>query len=232
MIWSLPQAAFESQFGRFDAGEHHAIVDDLFGVEAQVAVGVLLHLAHDEFLVERTAIHADADGLAVIDAPLCRSSRTARRGGSRAHISGIDAVLIEGARAIGILGQQDVAVVVKIANDGRVAAQIAQPGYDFRDGRGRFRHVHGNAHQLRPGVGEFLALRHGPGDVGGVRVGHRLHDDRRAAAHLNVADLDAIRLSPRDGKYLHRVSPNHLNHNSPSLNPTISCELVADAFWK
>ena len=109
-----------------------------------------------------------------------------------AHVAGIDAVLIERARAIGILGQQDVPVVVKIADDRRVAARIAQPRDDFRHGRGRFRHVHRDAHQFRPGVGKFLALRHGPGDVRGIRVGHRLDDHRRAAAHLNVADLDAI----------------------------------------
>ena len=198
-----PQAALEGQFGRFDRGLHHAIVDDLFGVEAKVAVGVLLHPAHHQFLIERAAIDADAHGLAVIDGNFADRRELLVAARSRAHISGIDAVFIEGLRAIGIFGQQDVAVVVKIADDRRDAALIAQARDNFRHRRGRLRHVHRDAHQFRPGIGQFLALLHGPGDVRGIRVGHRLDDHRRAAAHLDVADLDAYRLSPRDGEYLH-----------------------------
>ena len=84
-----PQAALEGQFGRFDRGVHHAVVDDLFGVEAQVAVGVFLHLAHDQFLIERAAIHADADGLAVIDRDFADRRELLVAAGSRAHISGL-----------------------------------------------------------------------------------------------------------------------------------------------
>jgi len=107
------------------------------------------------------------------------------------------------AGAIGVFRQQDMAVVVEIADDGRHAAKVSQAGDNLGHGRGRFRHIHGDADQFRPGVGKFLALRHGSGDVGRVRVGHGLNDNRRPAAHLNVADFDANRLSPRDGIYLH-----------------------------
>ena len=203
MIWSRRRPHSRASSVDSMAESDHAVVDDLFGVEAQVAVGVFLHLAHDEFLIERAAIDADAHGLAVIDRHFADRCELLVAAGSGAHISRINAVLVECARAIGIFGQQDVPVVVKIANDRRDAARITQPSDNFRYRRRRFRHVHRDAHQFRSGVGQFLALRHGPGDVGGIRVGHRLHDHRRAAAHLNMADLDANRLSSRDGEYLH-----------------------------
>jgi hypothetical protein len=197
------QSALERQPGRFDRGKHHAIVDDLFGVEAQVAVGVFLHLAHDQLLIERAAIDADAHGLAVVDRDFADRRELFVAARARAHVPRIDAVLVERPRAVGILGQQNVPVVMKITDDRRDAPGIAQPRYDFGYRGGRFRHVHRDPHQLRAGVGQLLALRHGSGDVRRIRVGHRLHDHRRAAAHLNVADLDANRFAPRYGKYLH-----------------------------
>ena len=185
----VAQAALERQLGRFDRGVHHAVVDDLFGVEAEVAVGVLLHLAHDQLLIERAAIDADAHRLAVVHGDFADRGELLVAPRSRAHVAGIDAVLVEGPRAIGIFGQQDVAVVVKIADDRRRASQIAQPRHNFRDRRRRFRHVHRDAHQLRAGVGQLLALRHGSGNVRRIRVGHRLDDYRRAAAHLDWPTL-------------------------------------------
>ena len=38
-----------------------------------------------------------------------------------------------------------------------------------------------------------------PFDVGGVGVGHRLHDDGRAAADLHIADANRNRLTPLAG---------------------------------
>ena len=188
------QAAFEREFGRFERGEHHALVDDFFGRLAEVAVGVFLHLAHDQLLIERAAVDADAHGLAVVARDLADGGELLVAALAVADVAGIDAVFIERAGAIGIFRQQDVAVVVEIADDRRVAAGIEQAFLDFRDGRGGFRHVHGDADQLGAGLGEFDALLRGCGYVGGVRVGHGLDDDGRAAADLDLADLYADRL--------------------------------------
>ena len=96
------QAALERELGRFDRGVHHAVVDDLFGVEAEVAVGVLLHLAHHELLIERAAIDADAHRLAVVDGHFADRRELLVAPRARAHVAGIDAVLVERPRAIGI----------------------------------------------------------------------------------------------------------------------------------
>ena len=63
----VAQAALEGELGRFERGKHHALVDDFFGVEPEVAVGVFLHLAHHQLLIERAAVDADAHRLAVVD---------------------------------------------------------------------------------------------------------------------------------------------------------------------
>ena len=199
----VAQAAFEREFGRFDRGLHHAIVDDLFGIEAEIAVGVLLHPAHYKLLIERAAVDADADRFAVVDGYFADRGELLVAPRARTYVAGIDAVLVQRPRAIGIFGQQDVPVVMEIADDRRGASQIAQPGHNFRDRRGRFRHVHRDAHKFRARVGQLFALRDGAGNVRCVRVGHRLDDDRRAAANLVLADFDAVGLPPRNGENLH-----------------------------
>ena len=78
----------------------------------------------------------------------------------------------------GILREQQVAVVVKVADDRHVDAAVRQARDDFRNRRCRRLVVHGDAHQLRPGPRERRDLIRGADRVGGVRVRHRLHDDR------------------------------------------------------
>ena len=47
--------------------------------------------------------------------------------------------------------------------------------------------VHRNAHQIRPRAGQRANLRQRGLHVPRVRIGHRLHGYRRAAAHANVS---------------------------------------------
>ena len=103
-------------------------------------------------------------------------------------ISRIDAVLRQRARAIGILCQQQVSVVMKITDDGNTDSHIHKPRSDFGDGGCGFVVVHGNADQLRAGVRESGNLRSSPRRVGGIRVRHGLHDDRISGADGNGAD--------------------------------------------
>ncbi len=94
----LAQAALEREFGGFQRGEHHALVDDFLGSFAEVAVGILLHLAHDEFLIERAAIHADANRFAIVARDFADGGELFVAALAVAHIAGIDAVLVERAR--------------------------------------------------------------------------------------------------------------------------------------
>jgi hypothetical protein len=84
-----------------------------------------------------------------------------------------------------------------------------EPLLDVRDRRCRLVAVDGDAHHLgaRPRQRRHLADR--AVDIGGIGVGHRLHHDRRAAAHGHGTDLNGGALVPwpRCGDVIHRGSP-------------------------
>ncbi len=107
-------------------------------VRPRFAVGIFLHLAHDQLLIERAAIDADAHGLGVIAGDGADGGELLVAALAGADVAGIDAVFVESASAIGILGQQDVAVVVKIADERSFAAGVEHALLDFGDSGGGF----------------------------------------------------------------------------------------------
>ena len=94
--------------------------------------------------------------------------------------------------------QEEVAVVVEIADERRRAAGIEHALLDLGDGGRRVGQVDRDAHHLGARFGKLDALLRGGCRIRRVRHRHRLHDDRRAAAHLNAADADADRLVKPD----------------------------------
>ena len=156
----------------------------------EVAIGVLLHLRHHQLLVEGAAVDADAHRLAVVDRDLADGGELLVAPLAGADVAGIDAVLVERRRAVGKARQQEVTVVVEVADQRRGAAGIEHALLDLGHRRGRFGKVHGDAHHLRPRLPQLDALLRGPLRIRRVGHRHRLHDDRRAAAHAcTVADL-------------------------------------------
>ena len=192
----VAQAGFESQFRRLQRGKHHALVDDVFGFLAKVVVGVLLHFLHDQFLVERSAIDANAHGLAVVASDFADGGKLLVPALAGAHVSGIDAIFVQRSRAFRIFRQQHVAVVVKIADDGRNAAGVQQTFLDFRHRGSRFRHVYGPANDFGAGLGQLDGLAKSGFHVGSICIRHGLHDYRRAAANADASDLHGIRFAP------------------------------------
>ena len=91
--------------------------------------------------------------------------------------------------------------VVEIADDRHADALLQQPIADVRNRGGGLVPVDGDAHQLRTRARERGDLAGRRLDIGGVRIGHRLHDDRRAAADDDraFARADAHRDRPVAG---------------------------------
>ena len=202
------QAAVDGERGRLDGRQHHALVDDLFGRLAQIAIGVLLHLRDDELLVERAAVDADPDRLAVIDRHLADRRELLVAPASGPDVSRVDAVLVERGRALGKLRQQEMPVVVEVADERRVASGVDHPLLDLGHRRGRLRQVDGDAHHFRSGFGQLDTLNGRRARVGGVRHRHRLDDDGRAATHLNAPDFHADRFVEFEYRHRHgRLKP-------------------------
>ena len=127
-------------------------------------------------------------GLLVLDGNLDHGAEVVVVAAAHADVAGIDAVLGQGAGALGVLLQQDVSVVVKVANDGDGNPELIELLDNARDGGSGSVIVHRDAHQFRSGAGQGRSLLDGAFDVGGIGIGHRLHDHGGIAAHLHLAD--------------------------------------------
>ena len=114
-----------------------------------------------------------------------------------ADIAGVDPVLVEGLGAGRMIGEELVADIVEVADERHADAEPVEPLADLRHrGRGLVP-VDRDAHDLGAGAGERRDLRHRRIDIRRVGVGHRLHDDRRAAADRHGPDADAGRAVAR-----------------------------------
>ena len=117
-------------------------------------------------------------------------------------LPGLIRYLASASAARRMIGQQLVADIVEIADQRHVDAARRELVADMRHRRRALVAIDRDAHQLRAGAPELADLLHRRLDVGGVGVGHRLHDDRRAAADHDAADIDADRVLARGNAHL------------------------------
>ena len=104
--------------------------------------------------------------------------------------------------AVGIAREQQMAVVVEVADERRRDARVEHPLLDLGHRRRRFGHVDGHPDHLGPGLRQLDALLRGRRRIRRVGHRHRLDDDGRAAADLNVADANADRLVKPTGRHV------------------------------
>ena len=102
---------------------------------------------------------------------------------AKADVAGVDAVLVQRLRAIGIVRQQLVADVVKISDQRSQDSPRQQLFLDARHRGSGVGAVHGDANNFRSRQRQSGHLIDGPLNVRRVGVRHRLHDDGRVAAN-------------------------------------------------
>ena len=150
-----------------------------------------------------------------------------------ADVARVDAVLGQRGRGRRVLRQQQVAVVMEVADQRNAHAQpielLADDGHRLR----RLVVVDGDAHQLAAGVRQLRDLDGGGIGVGGVGVRHRLDDDRMSGADEDAADvhaggrttldhvLDATRSAPigHGGRMLAPIHPAPLPEGAGNVRP-------------
>ncbi len=128
-----------------------------------------------------------------------------------------------------MFGEQLMADVMEVADQRRRDPPGAQAIADVGHGGGGLLAIDGQAHQLRACPRQRRDLARGRLDVGGVGVGHRLHDDRRAPANgdrrVAVADPNPdgrVAGERPAGRFRHRKA--HRRHtlsgrDSDRINP-------------
>ena len=104
-------------------------------------------------------------------------------------------------------GSEMVRVTVNVPEAAAAVPEIKQRMLDAGCAAPLIGDFHYNGHLLLTRYPECARAldkyRINPGNVGGVRVGHRLHDDRRAAANLDTADEHGTRRPAADGRSIH-----------------------------
>ena len=171
---------------------HHRI-----SVARRRGLRIDIHHAREQRGIEAAPVDADPHRLVVANGVFDHHGELRIALAALADVAGIDPVFGECAGAFRKFGQQLVAVEMKIANQRNGASLLVERGADRRHGGGSLRRVDGDAHDLRARLGECAHLRHGGGNVYGIGVGHRLHDDRRTAADRDGADHDLPRPAAR-----------------------------------
>ena len=138
-----------------------------------------------KLLVERAGVHTDAQ----------RDARVGRGLADRwAHfVEFADVAWIDAHRgAARVNGLEHIPALEVDVGDHR----DRRFGDDARQCVGVFLTGHGHAHDVAAGGREFGDLLQCGAHIRGLRVGHRLHRDRRPTAHRHRADHDAPRLAP------------------------------------
>ena len=114
------QSVFFRQRRRTQRALHHGIHGDLTRVFHLLfrQARVLIHHFGEKLLVERTPVHPDAHRLLIAHRHLDHGAEIFVVFFANAAISGINAVFAQRFSARGILGEQDVSVVMEIAYNG------------------------------------------------------------------------------------------------------------------
>ena len=181
------QAQLFGAHGVFNRRRHQRFVHDGLRRPRVGAARVFVHDARQQGLIQAAPVHADAHRLVVLASRFDHLRKLRVALGALAHVARIDAVLRQRARAIGVIVEQGMAVIVKIAHQRHVDVHLVELLADVRHGGRRFRTVHRQAHQFRTGTRQFLDLDRRADGVGRIRVRHRLHHHGGVAAHPDLA---------------------------------------------
>ena len=183
----VPEARLLGEPGRAQRRLDHRLDHHLAAVVRVGRGGIRVHHLGQQLLVQRPPVDPDADRDVVGDrhlddlgellvAPL------------RADVARVDPVLGEGRGRLGVLREQQVPVVVEVPDQRHADAERIELGADDGHGLRGGIVVDGDAHELGAGMRELRDLDRGRVRVGGVRVRHRLHDDRVGRPDGHAAD--------------------------------------------
>ena len=89
------QTALERQLCRLEGRDDHAVVDDLVRRTTEGLVSVLLHLGHDQLLVERAAVDANSDRPSVVAGDCTNGGKLFVAPVSGSHVAGVDSILVQ-----------------------------------------------------------------------------------------------------------------------------------------
>ena len=98
------KTAFQSQLGGFECRYDHAIVDNFLGFPTLIFFHAFVHLRHDQFLIQRTGVHAYTNGLIMILRDFANGTELFISFFAATHITGVDPVFRKRLCTLWIIG--------------------------------------------------------------------------------------------------------------------------------
>ena len=145
--------------------------------------GIFIHQAGQKILVQAAPVDADAHRAVIFQRRFNHRRKLAIALFLEPNIARINPVFRQCLGAGRVDVEQLVADIMKIADQRNIDAAFVQLVANVGNRLRRRRSIDGQAHQFRPGPGQRLDLIGGGNHVGGVGVGHGLHDHRKITAH-------------------------------------------------
>ena len=168
----MRHAHFLRQSSGLERRSDHGLVHHLFGIPGLGACAVQVHQTGEQLLVQAAPVNADTHGLVPAHGRFNHQTELAVVLVALADIAGVDAVFGQCLRAARVVGQQTVAVVMKVADQRHVDAHAIELVAHMRDGLGSLGCVNGDADQFGAGKGKLFDLNGGADDIDRVGVGH------------------------------------------------------------
>ena len=126
------------------------------------------------------------------------------------HVARVDPVLCERLCRLGVLLQEQMAVVVKVTDDRRRPALLRDALDDVGNCLGRIIVIHCDANHLRPRPRKRRYLLNRALDIRRVGIGHRLHHNRCIRPHANPTN-----------SHCYGTTTLYLRHKLSTLKSTI-----------
>ncbi len=112
------QAVFLGKLGRVERADDHGFHGNFAGVLWLGEAGVLVHHASQQGLIERSPVDADAHRLLILHRNFDHGGEVRIILAADADVAGIDPILSQGPCTLRKLLKQEMAIVMKVADDG------------------------------------------------------------------------------------------------------------------
>ena len=172
--------------GAFDDG----VEGDFAGVEGLVEFGVFVHHPGEERAVEGAPVDADADGTIVLNGAFDHGAEVVVGLAADVYVAGVDAVFGEGACAVWILTQEQVAVVMEVADQRDGNTMQHERVFNFGNCCCGCVGVDRDTDNFGAGFGEFHDLLCGGCYILRICIRHGLNHDRIGATDFDATDID------------------------------------------
>ena len=184
----MRQAQLLSALCALQRGNDEGLTRHFVGLFRLCQLGILIHHAHDQILIQAAPIDTDTYWLVILFGHPDHHGELVFTFTVLAHVAGVDTVFGQRLCTLRIFSEQSMSVVMKIADEWHVAPHVVQHPADDWHLNGCLGRIHCDAHQFGASLRQLVHLLCRTGCISRICVGHGLDDDGRIATDMDIAD--------------------------------------------